>query len=655
MIQNLEENKINILPLNENSQSVLIPNFLRKETEFIKNEFSEFVNFSIYQEMINNNSDMLNFTETVEILRMYININDFLQPPIFFISTIYKILLKLSCFIEESEKNFALKENLLSLQKLVENFPMLVNIIKINSEDKDAKKCLALIEKISEKITDKNEKLSNVSIEKIIFYVNAYKRLEKLENKKEINYKIKNSKLLAIESSNKLVESEPMNNSPLVKNQDLDLALTNKTTFDYPNKNVQSNKSQHQPLVAKTKKYNFNHFERKSFIEKFLICSSVKESVIHENLSKITKENFQNKSKDYYSILDYLDFSRFRKLITECFPGHNIYLIGSCRTGLLIDIEGRRTTIDMLLLPDVYERNSFDKPVSFQDFVKSLGSLEKIIKKLNSLNTLQTTYEFMNLNNIKDEDSKNLFFNFDIKNKKKSHIPSINVNFIIYDEKLKVSSDLIGKFFYKNEVLQSLHMFFQEILISKLKLLNTRRDLSNLIMAFLDKREKIFHHNQINKKCYFLRLKERDSPYFKSSSLVLDQYYCTRFDVQEKFKKEFSLSMSLGELVLEFLRFFLNYVQYIKNDFNKNYSKNFISCKGFEYLDQEYREYKDQKLQSYVLDHDCMLNIYNVPKVSYDNQFCKQVELLEEVYFKLVECSDKIISFKHLLENVKQI
>jgi hypothetical protein len=652
MSQKLEENEINLLPLNVNSQFVLIPKFLRNVNVLSEIEIYDFLNFSIYQEMIKINSNIISYQEIVEILTMYLRINDFAQPPIFFIRTIYKILHKLSCFIDEIEKNFTFKENLLSLEKLVENFPTLNNIINVNYNDIDAKKCLIQMNIISQQIIKINQSLSNLRIDKIDFYLKAYKRFEKLENNIEKIYKISNSNQINNVTPNKLNVSEQMNmnNSYIVKNQDKHDTLTN-----YSNKNMQTNKSQQQTLVAKTKKYNFNHFDRKSFNEKFLSCSFFKESIIHENLKRISIENFEYKNNEYKSIIDYLDFSRFRKLINECFPFHSIYLIGSCRTGLLTNIQGRKTTIDILLLPDVYERNSFEKKLNFQDFIKSLGQLEKIINKLKTLNSLQNTYEFMNLDNIKDEDSKNLVFNFDLKNKKNFDLPYVNVNFIIYDEKLKISSDLIGKLFYKNDILQSLHMFFQEILISKLKFLNSRRDLSNLIIAFLEKKEKIFEQNQVTKKYYFLKLKDRDSSYYKTSSLVLDQNYCYRYDIIDKIKKEFSTSMSLGEMVIEFLRFFLNYVQYIKNDFNKSYSKNFISCKGFEYLDQEYKEYKDLKYKGYVLDHNCLIDIYNISKVSYDNQFCKQVEYLEEVYFKLIECSHKIVSYKHLIENIKQI
>lgn len=670
MIQNLEQNEMSLLPLGAKAQSVLIPNFLRKETEFLENELYDFANFSIYQETIKSYSDILCFTDTVEILRMYINVNDFSKPPILFSRTIYKILLKLIFTIQEIENFITSKENLLSLEKLVEIFPMLINIIKIIYDD-NASNCLILMDKIIEKITYINKRISNITIENILYYVNAYKRLQNSENKRENNNKnniniyengkgiekIKNlNDCKDSENNEKREDSEKREHLSIMNSHQMNNQDSSDTSI---NKTLLTNKSQHPSLVTKCKKFNNNHFDRKTFIEKFLSCSSFKESVIHQNTKRLAIENYENKSTEYKTIIDYLDFSELRELINKSFNLHSIYLIGSTRAGLLTNISGRKTTIDMLLLPNVYGNSTnTSKPVSSHDFLYNLGSLESVLNKLNSLNTSQKTYEFLNLDSVKDEDLNNLFFNFDLKNKRKLDLPSVNVNFIIYDEKLKMSSDLIGRFFYKNENLQCLHMFFQEILISKLKLLTTRRDLSNLIIAFLSKRENIFHTKQVDKKCYYLKFKDKHSYNFRSSSLGFEQSYCSKYDILEKFKKDPSCSfssMSLGELVIEFLRFLLNYIQYIKNDFNKTSSKNFICCKGFEYLDEEYKVYKEEKFQYNVLDHTCLMNIYNISKINYDFQFCKQVEVLEEVYFKLIECSDKIFSFNHLLENIKQI
>jgi hypothetical protein len=104
------------------------------------------------------------------------------------------------------------------------------------------------------------------------------------------------------------------------------------------------------------------------------------------------------------------------------------------------------------------------------------------------------------------------------------------------------------------------------------------------------------------------------------------------------------------------LRYFINYFIYIKNDYNRSVNKNFLSCKGFDYLEERFKYYLyGEKVENYILDHEFLKEFYEYPKIKYDNEFCKTIDNLEDIYFKICENAEKISSFDQILENINEI
>jgi hypothetical protein len=670
MIRNhLEENLTN-LPLSKNCEELILADFIKTDTELINQELYDYYNFSLYSGLLLENFDSLNFNDKFQVLKLYISINSS-YPSLFFHSTILKHLDLIIKHLDEPEYFFRSKDNLVTLRNLLEFFPILKSIVTKFTITEEVSECLDAMGYINEKVSEYNDTLNQFNKEEIKFYLklNSRNKIKNVNFIKKINNNI--PELKDVSSSPKLTPSisEPVEKPPvltIIKEQNsignIDISHDDVPVrkASYP-KEYSSTKD--KSLSAKTKKYNMNHFERESFVDKYLNSLNVKESTIHNMLTKVASSNYENKRKNYEEIIEYLDFPNFKRIINDKFKNHSVYLIGSCRTGLLMDIKDRRTSVDLLLLPDVYQNPKINPKWALTEFMKTFNTIEGIMNILHSLNTVKDSpFVFMNLEKVSDSDLQKFFCNFDIMNKKFPDRPTLNVNFIIYNEKLKLSSDILAKFFYKNPTLQSLHMFFQEILITKLKLISRRRDLSNMIIAFLDSREKVFAYTPKHKNCFSLSFKEPaviNTPHIKKAHLAPSNIHAYNFDFNENIMKDImngNKCKNLGELILEFMRYFINYLEYIKNDYNRYNNKNFLSCKGFDILEKQFKHHLyGDKSQFYILDHEFLKEFYNYPKRIYDNDFCKKIDYLEELYFKLCENAEKITNYSQIIDNISEV
>jgi hypothetical protein len=545
---------------------------------------------------------------------------------------------------------------LLGLIKKIENSHNSHNSYVSNNSSNNDEKIKESKENISE-FLEKNKnifspKLETIPSEKI-----------KLENSKinigyqniNSNYNIKNNINNNTKTQGDIAKTKLEKENDQQSNLNTKLADKNVATYIIPESSAFKNEV-YPKLTSKAKKYNDNHFERTTFIKNFLSCLKIKEQDIHNKLQNVAVANYENKRKKYEEIILYLDLKKLKNLLNVYFPMHSVYLIGSVRTGLLYDIKNRDTCVDLLLLPNVY-----NLPVSHSQMAKclnecckSLGTLDTIIKKLEYLNKLNDhPFKFLELEKVKEDVLKDFYINFKLENREFSNKPPLSVNFIIYNERLRLSSGLICKFFHNNEVLRILHTFFQEILISKLKLIKRRRDLSNLIIAFINSREKLYSETKKIKNVYCLSHKDKSLNKVRNSEMVPNFVKCFMYECDESLIKDKLKDSNLGELVLEFLRFFINYMNYIKNDYNKVVNKKFKPCNGFDYLETNYRDYLyGEKVEYYVLDHEFMKEFYQYEKIKYDNQFCKIIDNLEDIYFKICESSDKIQSYEHILDNI---
>lgn len=692
------------IPLENATIRSIIPEFVLENENFIKNEISGFFNTCLYaflttnySPQFNQNPIQINFTEMFKIFKLYTSINSqILKTPPFYYRTLYYIILHLNKHIDDFDAFFKNKENLFTLEQFLEMIPIIYSAVtlllvsslrKINlvddfceAERENISKCADQIVNTIDKLRNFNEKYNKINKERINFYLRNF----------EQNFSSSDgARIKAIHVSNTAVNIKSgnignINVHPSQESETISLVIAhsnlNKQSFitqqDYTKianlfeEPARKNKKETNPkfvpfdtfiLNSKTKNYNKTHFTRAGF-ENYIKCHNLNIKQIYYMLENISFENFETKRAKYENLMEHLDIGNLKEVFNKKFREHTVYLIGSSRSGLLVDISNCKTTIDLLLLPNVYEGDR--KNINFSNFINSLGgNIEGILKILQSINgdtdsKSKNQFTLFNLNKIQDSDLANFYCNFDLINNKHPET-AFNINLHFYKEKLKLTSDILVKYFFKNPILRALHFFFQEILISKIMLLNNRQQLSYLILAFLNSNYKIFKdENKSKRKCYTLAFNNyynQNSKYLTKSSLMIENetlfLYEGNQEAYEKLKH-----IPVGELILEFLRYVTNYFVFLKNDYNRKNNEKFINCKGFDQLNELYFEMLHGKnMNYYALNHDFLLAVYEYHKVFYDGTFCKKVDALEDLYFKICENADKArnITYKVILENIQ--
>ena len=689
--------------LNKNPQKIF-SDLILQPAIYSDTNFLDIFNFSLYYLLTSSQIQSARLKEILENLKKFIYLNnrtgDFKENnhfPIFYFTTIQRSFNEINERIN-SDCFFISKENLNSLEELI---PFMQELcIKLsqssyemtNNEYKSAENCHALIKSIYNRIKSLNEIHNNYNRERINFALAHYKQMDILPgcifkknnssnsttNTRQIN-STKNASSLQITNTN----ITACKSSFITNGTDINNLITNsnnETGTEYTTKgNHESNHLHEKNYVsnvakiisddlvifkAKTKHYNNNHFTREIFSDKFLRALNIKESVIHNTLSEVALNYFQKiKTEKIDPLLDYINFPYLRKVFSYYFPGHLIFLVGSIRSQLIYDTDQNPATIDLLLLPNVYHPENKTVSRNISDHIKVFKNLNGILKILNNINANKAlTHEFLNLDKVQDSQLECFYVNFDMQNKMNKSRAYINTNLIFYDEKIKMSSDISTFVFFKNFRLQALHVFFQEIMMNSLKLIKSRRDLSVLIFSFLNKNYKL--ENMPKEKSFrnlsfsgmsdgTLESSKKVAKNFKNSDLVEESYI---YSYTEFSKQSINLinEIQLGELILEFFRYVINYFNYLKNQYNIRINKNFPPCKGFDYLKEQFHENIYNSNESYnIIDHLFLIDqVLSLSKKDYDFVFCKKLNALEEIYFKICENSDKIKSMNQIIANI---
>jgi hypothetical protein len=689
--------------LNKNPQKIF-SDLILQPAIYSDSNFLDIFNFSLYYFLTSPQIQGARLKEIFENLKKFIYLNNKTGDckennpfPIFYFTTIQKSFTEINERIK-SDCFFISKENLNSLEELI---PFMQDLcIKLsqsssemtNNEYKSAENCHALIKSIYCRIKSLNEIHNNYNRERINFALAHYKQMDILPgcifkknnssnsttSTRQINSTKNVSSMQITNTDITACKSSFVTNGTDIKN--LITNSNNETGNDYTTKGNQNSNYLHEKhyvsnggkilsddlivLKAKTKNYNNNHFTREIFLEKFLRPLNVKESVIHKTLSEVAFNYFQKiKIEKIDPVIDYLNFPYLRKVFSNYFPEHLIFLIGSIRSRLLYDTDQNPATIDLLLLPNIYHPENKTVSSNISDHIKVFKNLNGILKILNKINANKAlTHEFLNLDKVQDSQLECFYVNFDMQNKMNKSRPYINTNLIFYDEKVKMSSDISTFVFFKNLKLQALHVFFQEITMNSLKLIKSRRDLSVLIFSYLNKTYKL---DNMPKEKSFRNLSFRDlsdgtlesskkvAKNFKNSELVEESYV---YSYTEFSKQSLNLvnEIELGELILEFFRYVINYFTYLKNQYNIRINKNFPPCKGFDYLKEKFHENIYNSNESYnLINHLFVIDeVLSLSKKDYDFVFCKKLNALEEIYFKICENSDKIKSMNQIIANI---
>jgi hypothetical protein len=668
--------------LNQNSRNVFSKQ-INKDEVYNDPEFLDIFNFSLYYSLVAPKSQLTqicSFKEINQNLKKFISLNKN-NTPLFYHSTIYRSLLNFNKLLDDYNSFFKFNENLVSLKELLEFIPELYNKLTLDYKKEVGgliNTCIEQIQLIYSKLNNLNNKCNNLNKNEINFLLNFY-------NKNSLDKKIeKNGNGHITQIAKKKENINTINNKDILNNDPSSIKNTNilnningngrKYSFitnesdvknlihldDINNARIYNNyilDDNFIVLKAKTKKYSINHFTKESFSVKYLKTSGIKENSIHHILKRVALDYYENKvSKNIDSIKESIDYEELYKIFAHYFRDHRICVIGSSRAGLLYELNNKTPSIDLLLLPDQ------SKPMEEQ--IKQLNNnLDGILSLLNRWSKRKdVTHLIKNLDKVKDEHLMNFYCNFNIVNNKLNS--ELNVNLIFYDEKLKRTSDIIREIFSKNPQLKAMHVFFQEIFISKIKLIKSRRDLSYLMVTFFDSEYNIFNDNLKKRNFYILGFKDCESgsisdmknvsKYFIRKDLISKNYtYLYPELMQESLKK--LNKINLGELMLEFFRYAINFFIYIKNEYSNRINQNFQACKGFDYLKEKYYDKIFSNSQYNLINLNFMHEVLYYHKRDYDNGYCKRVDSLEEIFFKICENTDKITSISQILENINEI
>lgn len=686
--------------LNKNPYKVFTDIQLQKQI-YSDQDFKEIFNFSLYFYLTSPEIKYARIKEIYENLKKFIflNSNDNSNTlPIFYFSTIQKSFVLIGTLLE-NELFFISKENLNTLEELIPFMQDIctkmnqLSLIMTKTQFESADNCVKHLYSIYIKLKDLNNKYNNYNKEKVNFALAHYRHIELCGevNNKNITSSIKTTSIISSISSNTydLSNNENSSNnktSSVTYETELKYfgSYLNDNKIEINNKNisniknfsvikeniaksiqVENNKIISDDMIilkAKTKNYNNNHFSKDTFVNKYLKSFNIKYSIIDNTLTSVALNYFNYVKKEKIDpLVDYIDFTNLKAIFSNYFPGHLIYLIGSVRSFLLYDTKDSPAKIDFLLLPNIYSSaESSSKNIRNHIGVfKNLNGIMGILKSINANKAL--THEFKNLDKVEDIQLENFYLNFDLVNKMNKNRHSINANLIFYDEKLKMSSDITTYVFYNNTKLQALHIFFQEILMNALKLIKTRRDLSVIILSYLNT---TYDSKNSVKQRYFYNLSfkglkdgtlsssKKVAKNFKNSELVEESYFYWYREFSEESLNLIN-KIELGELIMEFLRYAINYFNYLKNQYNVKINKNFQICKGYEYLKDQFHDFIYNPNESYnLINHLFLVDILSLTKKEYDLIFCRKLNALEEIYFKICENSEKITNMNQIIANV---
>ena len=485
-----------------------------------------------------------------------------------------------------------------------------------------------------------NEKINNFNINDFSVNSNESKSNESFSSNK--NFKQKD-----FETKNESVIYHKQNNK-----------LTENTSFD---KNLISPKIDMKIFTTKFVNYTNIYFEKEVFLKDFSFSKGIVIKDFYQCLNRISTELYENNLS--YSKMEKIDEKNFQNLIKQIFPSNKPKFIGSYDLKYYTNLKDKNNSINILI------DANFDK-INSQDIISNKVS---ILKKLNNLKTNEFYLEIKNEENLSKNNSLTLLV-------KSNNLDTISiVDLIFYNQKYDISHKFLVEIFKPNpdeimkdnesngrsEIIENidlnklykLHIFFQEILLDKINIfLSSRFELSVLILSFLD-----YEYSILNKKNKFeMNLTipdfnhniQRDSQELKVKVTKIYIYKLKTNNFKNIFKDK-----QVGELINDFFRYVLNYLTYFKNI---HYDRGVGNaprdkCVGFDNLKKRFSEV-DQPLlydPDYLFNHlDITAPIKSLNQGEYNTKFIKSLNLLSNIYFKILENHKDIKNYAEIIYNI---
>jgi len=276
---------------------------------------------------------------------------------------------------------------------------------------------------------------------------------------------------------------------------------------------------------------------------------------------------------------------------------------------------------------------------------------------LNILNNFND--EFQNkshkfiLDNIEDSQLNEYYLDMILVSKRLEK--DYNSILYVFRENLKISNDILKKIF-KIENLRLLHLFMQEILIKEIPICSYRSDVSLLILSFLDHFYNIFEKNKkIEKSAFTLGheiANEKDDKFegdIKIKKLFLKNEDIFHYELNLTNLEKLNL-INPGELILEFLRYILNFITYVKIKFfekgssNSKYLDFFKSMFNYDYLQNE----------AYLFNIKFMFEYLQLQQDEFNQKMKIFLESFESIFFKICENSHKITNYIQIISNINK-
>jgi hypothetical protein len=653
-------------------------NFINENSIDGGEDFCDTLYFSIYNFLLTNQnkSDYTTFKQIFKNLKklvLFANKNSKSNKPLFYLECIYKSLyfftkLTADCNFYKKEKYVCL------LEKILEWLPMIFYNLTEERERKEyVKKCIRQLNLLYRNLHELNEEYNKINKQMIKFSLKNICpfEIELLESKQEIslidinirkeivqseeckNQKFENlkyhEKLEKIKSDENLKNKENISIfNPVEKNKEFkvvshnqDVALKKSLSLDSTRDNSRIFEDMSNlKLNNKIKNFSDNHYTRDKFKEKFIIQNNLDELEIHNMLQNISMELYKIQSSYCSLLVENLEISKLQENFSSLYPDMTIELIGSSSLGLYSNIENR-TYIDLIVLPKETEENT-----TYSCFT----NMREFLNMLNNFNDefQNESHKFI-LDNIEDSQLEQYFCDTLLASKRSQK--ESNANVFAFRENLKISNDIL-KTIFSIENLRILHVFVQEIFIKEIPICSFRSDISILILSYIDHFYNIFDRNKKVKKSAITLGHETDDEFeevdIKIKKLITKKEQIFHFEINLSELDKLNL-INPGELILEFMRYMLNFLTYLKIKYfekgcpNSKHLDFFKSIFELDFLEDE----------SYLFNLSFMYEYLELKQVEFLQKILEFLGNLESIFFKICENSGKINNYNQILSNIK--
>ena len=273
------------------------------------------------------------------------------------------------------------------------------------------------------------------------------------------------------------------------------------------------------------------------------ISESGNKSKIPLNFDKIINEQKAISERHKEQIKLIIDFKELSQYFENQFKGIIFHCIGTTKYKLFY-LADKDRTIDIVAINNHEQVNA---NTTFNEII-------------NTLSTSKGSYKSFEIQIIEDKTKvEKMTICLDLVNKNKDRI---KVNLILFNKKYKKTASILKQFYLKYDIFKKLHIFFQSVIIEKINLIQSRYELSILLLDYLEGYFKIFNANKVEGVySYYIATKDKALKKIKESL-----YY---YELDENSLANIQKNTTIDVLILGFAEYIKQYLLYLNIEYNR--------------------------------------------------------------------------------------